>query len=219
MNRIHVKEKMETALKNFKEKLVNGGARKLFASKAFLVSGCAVLIIGAVTVSALLGNAAGKDGTTSETGKVLGNPVLVGEDVSGELVAETSGEEQPAGKAGEDGLMQTTARNREEVRNEAMAVLRELADNPDTMPDERENAIASINAIVHDMEAEANIEQLAAARGIPQVVAVISGGKCSLIVDAEEVGADVLAQLQELVYQQSGILPVNLNVILAASPA
>lgn len=203
-------------LSSAKEKLKNGGAKKLLASRAFLVTGCAVLIAAAVTVSALFGRFTGKSATEdSEAGKVLGNSVLVNDVTE---TAETSGTEKPAEEQEEpDDFMALSVLNRDEVRKEAMAVLQQIADNPDVMPDEKEDALTGIASIVREMEAEANIETLAAAKGISRCVAVISGSRCSLIVDAETLEQAELTQLQEIVYEQSGILPSGMKIILNAS--
>lgn len=210
-----LKEKMHSLSDAFREKIKAGGVKKLLTSRTFLVTGCAVLIAAAVAVSALLGKTtADPDDTLSETGKTLGNSVLVDDQQE-----QPENSDLPADAVSEmpSDLMAMTVRNRKDVRDEAMAVLKQIADNPDAMPDDKENALASIAAIVADMEAEANIETLALAKGIPQVVAVISGGQCSLIVDAEALDNDVITQLQELVYDQSGILPANTKLICSTA--
>lgn len=211
------KEKLTTFAEKCGEKLKTGGAKKLLASKPFLVTCCALLIVAAIAVSALLGNvSADPTAAESETGKTLGNSVLVDGQTEQPENSELPADTEPESPAD---LMAMTVKNRKDVRDQAMAVLKQIADNPDAMPDDKENALASIAAIVADMEAEANIETLALAKGIPQVVAVISGGQCSLIVDADALDAAELTQLQELVFDQSGILPANTKIILDASKA
>ena len=64
------------------------------------------------------------------------------------------------------------------------------------------------------MAAEASIETVALAKGIPQCVAVISGENCSVIVDSAELSEAERAQIVEIVYEQSGILPIGIKVIL-----
>ena len=78
--------------------------------------------------------------------------------------------------------------------------------------------VTQIARIMDDMEAEANIETLALAKGIPQCVAVISGDQCSVIVDTTEISEAELAQIVEIVYQQSGITPSGTRVILNTVP-
>lgn len=212
-----LKEKLSSLSEKAKQKIKTGSVKKLLASRAFVVTCCVALIVAAIGVSALLGKATVDPVETgSEAGKTLGNPVLVDGQTE---QPETS--DSPAGTESEPAsdLMTMTVRNRKDVRDEAMAVLKQIADNPDAMPDDKENALASIAAIVADMEAEANIETLALAKGIPQVVAVISGGQCSLIVDSETLSSAEITQLQELVYDQSGILPANTKIILDNSTA
>lgn len=210
---MNFKQKISSGVKNLKEKLKTVNAKRLLASRAFLISGCAVLIVAAVTISALVGKNTAAPGGESESGKLLGNSVLVNEDVSG--VQGTSAPSN-AGEALEEpsDLLAVTVLNRTTVREDAMAVLQSIADNPDALPDEREEALAQIANIMDDMAAEANIETLALAKGIPQCVAVISGENCSVIVDSAEISEAARAQIVEIVYEQSGILPIGIKVIL-----
>lgn len=207
--------KIKETLQELKEKLKKVDIPKLLASRAFLVSGCVLLVAVAITVSALLGGFTDGTprGTESESGKVLGNSVLVG-DLNQEQ--EESGETPTVTDPSD--LLAVTVLNRESVREDAIAVLQSIADNPDVLPDEKENALEQIAQIMKDMEAEANIETLALAKGIPQCVAVISGDQCSVIVDTTEISETELAQIVEIVYQQSGISPTGTRVILNTIP-
>jgi hypothetical protein len=202
-----------TTLKN---KLKSYDVPKLLASRAFLVGGCVMLVAVAITVSVLVGNTVGvnAEGTESESGKLLGNSVLVGDltDLPEEDTSNTDVLNQPSD------LLSITVLNRETVREDAMAVLRQMADNPDALPDEKEEALDQISRIMQDMEAEANIEILALAKGIPQCVAVISGGQCSIVVDSAEISESELSQIVEIVYEQSGITPSGTKVILNTVP-
>ena len=207
--------KIKKIFQEFKEKIKKINVSKLLASRAFLVGGCVLLVAVAITVSALLGGFA--DGTAnkteSESGKVLGNSVLVG-DLNQEKEEST---DAPAGADPSD-LLAITVMNRAAVREDAIAVLQSIANNPDALPDEKENALAQISRIMKDMEAEANIETLALAKGIPQCVAVISGDQCSVIVDTTEISEEELSQIVEIVYSQSGIAPTGTRVILNSVP-
>ena len=207
--------KIKKIFQEFKEKIKKINVSKLLASRAFLVGGCVLLVAVAITVSALLGGFADgtANGTESESGKVLGNSVLVG-DLNQEKEEST---DAPAGADPSD-LLAITVMNREAVREDAIAVLQSIANNPDALPDEKENALAQISRIMKDMEAEANIETLALAKGIPQCVAVISGDQCSVIVDTTEISEEELSQIVEIVYSQSGIAPTGTRVILNSVP-
>lgn len=208
-------QKLSSGVKTLKEKLKTLNAKRLLASRTFLISGCAVLIVAAVAVSALVGKTTASPGEESESGKLLGNSVLVNDEVSGVQDADDqSGTSTDAMQEEPNDLLAVTVLNRTAVREDAMAVLQSIADNPDALPDEREDALAQIADIMDDMAAEANIESLALAKGIPQCVAVISGENCSIIVDSAEISEAARAQIVEIVYEQSGILPIGIKVIL-----
>ena len=208
-----LKQNITSGVKKMKEKLKTVNAKRLLASRTFLISGCAVLIIAAVAISALVGRNTAVPGDESESGKLLGNSVLVNEEVSG--VQDSGGQSNDNATLEEpNDLLAVTVLNRTAVREDAMAVLKSIADNPDALPDEREDALAQIASIMDDMAAEANIESLALAKGIPQCVAVISGENCSVIVDSAEISEAECAQIVEIVYEQSGILPIGIKVIL-----
>ena len=208
-----LKQKISSGAKQLKEKLKTVNAKRLLASRTFLVCGCAVLIIAAVAISALVGKNTAVSGNESESGKLLGNSVLVNEELSGVSDASDSSDTDATLEEPND-LLAVTVLNRTAVREDAMAVLQSIADNPDSLPDEREDALAQIASIMDDMAAEANIETLALAKGIPQCVAVISGKNCSIIVDSAEISETECAQIVEIVYEQSGILPIGIKVIL-----
>lgn len=208
--------KIKETLQSLKEKLQKINVPKLLASRAFLVGGCVLLVAVAITVSALLGNSDPiAPGDESESGKLLGNSVLVGD--LNQSAGDLPHEEAPTVTDPKD-LLAVTVLNREAVREDAITVLRSIADNPDALPDEKENALEQIARIMEDMEAEANIETLALAKGIPQCVAVISGDQCSIIVDTTEISDTELAQIVEIVYLQSGISPTGTRVILNTVP-
>ena len=63
------------------------------------------------------------------------------------------------------------------------------------------------------MESESNIETLVVAKGFAECVAVISGESASVVVKSEGLQAAQIAQINEIVYEQSGILPVNIKII------
>lgn len=209
--------KIKETLLSWKEKLGKIDVPKLLASRAFLVGGCVLLVAVTITVSALMGGffEGEPPSEESESGKLLGNSVLVGD--MNQNAGDLSGGNAPTTTEPTD-LLAITVLNREAVREDAITVLRSIADNPDAMPDEKENALTQIARIMDDMEAEANIETLALAKGIPQCVAVISGDQCSVIVDTTEISEAELAQIVEIVYQQSGITPSGTRVILNTVP-
>ncbi len=193
-----------------KEKIQKQDFKKLIGTKAFVTVGCVMLVCVAVLISTLVN---GRDITPTDNGenRVLGNTLLV--DTNTPL----ENPDSDANATPEDGedFFAMAILNRTQVRDNALDVLREIADNPDTLPDAKEEALSSIAAIADEMSAEANIETLIEAKGISQCVAVISGDNCSVIVNTEGLIADELTQITDIVYEQTGIPVANITVVEA----
>lgn len=195
---------------HFKEtlkKLKDTDWKKVFAARNLIVIGCVLLIGTGVVVTSLLGEKEPDIAAGNESGtKILGNPVLVdasaGEKAGGELNLDTDN----------DSFFAISVINRQRVRDEAMEVLREVADNPDVLPDTKETALKSIADMVDEMNAEINIETLVKARGFEECVAVISGQKCSVIVKSEELLADDVAQILEIVLESTDIKAADIKI-------
>lgn len=103
--------------------------------------------------------------------------------------------------------------NRQRTRDEALEVLQGVVDNEQSTATAKEEALAEINKLAKVMEAEANIETLVVAKGFAECVAVISDQSASVVVKSEELKAAQIAQINEIVYEQAGILPVNIKII------
>ena len=74
-------------------------------------------------------------------------------------------------------------------------------------------ALADITQIAKDMETEANIETLIKSKGFADCVAVINGDTASIVVKSEGLLASQISQINEIVYEQAGISPVNITII------
>ena len=71
-----------------------------------------------------------------------------------------------------------------------------------------------ISKIALAIQNEANIETLVSAKGFEECIAVISGDSVSVIVKQNDpLVASQVAQIYEIVYNETGILPANVNVI------
>ncbi|MBQ4648656.1 MAG: SpoIIIAH-like family protein [Clostridia bacterium] len=185
--------KFKNVVKKLKE--VDYGA--FFGSKAFLIGGCLVIIAAAIVVNALL--PANTDKKTDGGNQILGNSVLVGGEAENEEAT--------------DYFTQAVI-DRENTRNEAMDVLQAIADNPDALADAKEEAMAGIAAMAKEMSAEATIEQLVKAKGFSQCVCIVSDNKASVVVDSKEnLTAAQVAQILEIVYLETGILPSDTKVM------
>ena len=104
--------------------------------------------------------------------------------------------------------------SRQQARDEALQVLQTVLANAQALEETKEQALADISAIAGEIEHESNVEALVVAKGFEDCVAVINGDKASVIVkSSSELLPSQVAQITEIVYQQTGILPVNLNII------
>lgn len=176
-----------------------------FGSKAFLIGGCGVIIAAAIVVNALIPSGDKKTGSDDKS-QLLGNSVLVDAEQG----------EQSEESAEVDSYFDKAVIDRENARNEAMDVLQSIADSPDALADAKEQAIQGIAAMAEEMSAEATIEQLVKAKGFSRCVCIVSDGKASVVVEtAEELTAAQVAQILEIVYLETGIVPADTKVMSA----
>jgi len=186
----------ENKFKVLWRKVKNYDYKKLLNSKAFLGCICLVLVVAAVGVSMLIPN--GKD-EDDEAGKILGNPILVGNNQSD--------------VEKDDSYFSDAMTNREKARDEAIAVLQTIVDSGDALADTKEQALADIAKIVEEMTMEANIEALIKAKGFSECVTVISGDKANVIVKSDGLLETEVAQIAEIVYSEAGITPANITLV------
>ena len=104
--------------------------------------------------------------------------------------------------------------SRQKARDEALEVLNSVVDNDNATDQVKAEAVAEIRQIASEMENEAKIESLIKTKGYAQCVAVISGENVSIVLQHEgELSAAALAQINAIVYEQTGISPAGISVI------
>ena len=108
---------------------------------------------------------------------------------------------------------QTMSLNRQQARDEAMEVLMAVAESPTALEDAKAAALSDMSRLATDIETESNIETMILSKGFSQCIAVISDGSCNVIVESEGLAPGDIAQITEIVYEQSGILPENLKIV------
>ena len=112
-----------------------------------------------------------------------------------------------------DSYFSSTQVSRARARDEALEVLQSVVDSANTDDVAKTQALADISQIAKDMEAESNIETLIVAKGFEQCVAVISSGTINVVVKAETLTQSDIAIINEIVYEQSGIVPANVKIV------
>lgn len=116
-------------------------------------------------------------------------------------------------EASNDAYFSSIEVSRQRTRDEAIEVLQAVVDNQSATEAAKNEALAEINNLAKVMEQESNIETLIIAKGFENCVAVISGDKANIVVCSK---SDILpaqiSQINEIVYDTAGILPVNINI-------
>lgn len=171
---------------------------KIKIGRRSVIITCAVLLIAAaVVLNFVLFGDKWLGGNTTEAGTDTAQP--------------TETVETPADSA--DGYFSATQVSRQRARDEAIEVLQGVVDSDSADEATKTGALMEISALAAAMEAEANIETLVTAKGFAQCVAVINGDSCSVVVSADTLQPSQIAQINEIVYEQAGIRPVNVHII------
>ena len=168
------------------------GTKTLIAAGAVLVLGCAVVL------SLILGN--GEENKISPVNKL-----------AVDLTSDGTGESLQPNEVKD--YFAAIALQRDQARDEAMAVLKTVTESETALEEAKQAAMTDINKIAADIEREANIETLVMSKGFEQCIAVISDDKCNIIVQTSGLLPGQLAQIAEIVYEQTGIIPENLKII------
>lgn len=133
-----------------------------------------------------------------------------------------TGYEEPSGSVGNgssenvlsasDSYFASAQVSRQRARDEAMEVLQGVIDTEDAAEAVKTQALADLSKLALAIEQEANIETLIMAKGFEKCVAVISDDTARIIVSGSGLTPAQIAQINEIVYQQANISPVNITI-------
>ena len=198
-------EEQDTAVKGF---FSNFGKRHL------VIAGTVLLIGAAVVINWLLFSGTeptgGYDGYQSASDLITSHGSAQQEQSAGS----TDGNQtQDEAKDVSDNYFASTQVSRQRARDEAIEVLQGVVDNERSDDATKAQALADISRIAKDMEAEANIETLIMSKGFEQCVAVLNGDSISIVVSADTLQPAQIAQINEVVYSQTGITPSGVTII------
>ena len=185
---------------NFKESFKNFCQR--VGKRNFIIAGAVLVIAAAIIINFAVFSSNDKDGYDYDQS--------VGMD--GNAPATTAATTS-APTSLEDSYFSSVQLSRQRTRDEAIEVLQSVVDNQASTETAKNEALAEINKLAAVMEDEANIETLVVAKGFEECVAVISEDKISVVVKSDGLIASEISQINEIVYQQAGILPVNITII------
>lgn len=189
----HIGNKITSVVKKTKEKMKTKPLSLLDKKKIMIA--CAVLLIGAAVYLNYIFflNDSGSD--------------IITPPVDNTLSVSNENDENS-----EDYFAQATL-NRQKARDEALQVLQIVVDNEDALAESKDQAIQQMSQIADDMQKESNIESLIVSKGFDECVAVISDGKCNIVVKCDELQANQISQIKEIVYEQAAISPINVKII------
>ena len=112
-----------------------------------------------------------------------------------------------------DGYFSATQVSRQRARDEALLVLQGVVDNENADEATKTGALLEISQLAKEMEAEANIEAMVLAKGFSQCVAIVNDDSCSVVVKSDALVSAQISQINEIVYEQTGILPSGVRII------
>lgn len=200
---------MKEKVKNFfgKVKDITLKTVKRINKKAAVAVGAVIVLLGAIVLNYILL----PEDKNEAAGKL--DVALDLKDVS-QAVAEKEKEEQTAANAEEKaGVFAEMTMSRRKARDEAMEVLTGVAQSSTAIDSMKQEALGEIQKIADYIECEANIESLIMAKGFEECVAIVNGDTASVIVKSDGLLDTEVAQISEIVYNQAGIHPDNLNII------
>lgn len=128
-------------------------------------------------------------------------------------LSDSASDQQELSELVVDTYFSTTVLSRQKARDEALNVLQTVVESNEALEETKTQAFADISQIAKDIESEANIETLVEAKGFEDCVAVVSGGTANIVVKTNGLLANDIAQINEIVYEQSGILPVDVRIV------
>jgi stage III sporulation protein AH len=185
---------------NFKVFCVKIGKRN------FIIAGAVLLIAAAIVVNfAVLKGSDKDDGFDYDQSAGVNDNI----DNNGDSGSDSSSGNASVG----DTYFSSIQISRQRTRDEAIEVLQSVVENQASTETAKNEALAEINKLATVMEDESNIETLVVAKGFEECVAVISDGKISVIVKSDGLIPSEISQINEIVYQQAGILPVDITII------
>ena len=185
----------------FKEK-VKGFCSRI-GKRNFIIIGSVVLIAAAVAINVAVFSKAKDDGFDYDQ-----SAGMDGSNVNTETQAPPADTETSV-----DSYFSSVQLSRQRSRDEAIEVLQSVVDNTSSTATAKDEALAEIQKLALVMETEANIESLIVAKGFEECVAVINDGAASIVVKSEGLVASQISQINEIVYEQAGIEPINIKII------
>ena len=113
----------------------------------------------------------------------------------------------------EEDYFTTAELNRRQARDESLEVLQNVIDSELADEAVKTQAMEEMAAIASEIDAEANIEALLISKGFDDCIAILNGDSINVVVkSAGELQPAQIAQINAVVYEQTGLEPVNVVI-------
>ena len=139
---------------------------------------------------------------SGQSGKNLGDAKLVNAPATNNTTA-------PA----PDGFFEKSRTDRSKARAEAVAQLKEIANDVKSDAKTKNDALAKMQALIGNSEKENSIETLIKAKKFADCVAIINDDKINIIVKTETLNSSQVLQIQDIVTDQIKISSENIKII------
>jgi stage III sporulation protein AH len=125
---------------------------------------------------------------------------------------------EPSGKTGDKAADSSdyfaqAQKNRENARQEAIDIIRDLINNAKANKETQQQALEKAAAIAAAVEQESKIESLIKAKGFQDCIAFIEDDQCSVAVRAAELNEAQALQITEIVTAQSKVPAQNVRIV------
>lgn len=177
-----------------------------------LIIAGAVLVIGAAVVLNVIYFTRDKDEGFDYTNSA-GMSTTYGTNLTNQPVGEQA-TQASADAGGTDAYFSSVEVSRKRARDEALEVLNAVVENDKATDEVKAGAMQEMQVLADEMTKEANIESILMSKGFSQALAVINGDTANIVVkNPGKLQADQLAQINAVVYEQTGILPTGITIV------
>ena len=183
--------------------------KKIFGKKQVLMAGLMLALAGAVWLNMEYSSGAGgfvgtTNNTSSAADKNFGDTQYVANQSEDEI-AETA--------TAQADYFTTARSDRKKARDEALAILKETANDVKATQADKTKANERIAQIAGEIEKESAIESLIKAKGFQEAVAVIGEDNITVIVKSEELLASQTLQIQDAVVSQTDFSLEKIKIV------
>lgn len=173
----------------------------VFKKKQIVTVAMAVLLVAAGYINfAYMGN---KDETAPVATNIEDEPV------------ENYGEAQfvNASSDAKENYFNETKMNKDKARSEAIALIKEVAENENADAEAKKTAQASMIAIAKSIEKEGNIENILMSKGFSKVSVYINEDRVTVAVLTDELKTQDVAKIRDVVISETGISADKINIM------